>query len=156
MDGGVGGRGPRIFYFVLECNIFDATGMFVQEDKMTMLYEVREGACLESFGIHVAAMAGFPRAVIREAKRKAATLENFEEAMERIGDAGLSKKRKASDDAGKVEGSAGRGGSSDKPKSTKLHRLVEMFKVRRGARGRAGGGQLFFFPPRFFSFSHFV
>ncbi|CAN0184702.1 unnamed protein product [Ascophyllum nodosum] len=99
-----------------------------KEDKMTMLYEVREGACLESFGIHVAAMAGFPRAVIREAKRKAATLENFEEAMERIGDAGLSKKRKASDDAGKVEGSAGRGGSSDKPKSTKLHRLVEMFK----------------------------
>lgn len=32
-----------------------------QEDKITMLYEVRDGPCLESFGIHVANMAGFPR-----------------------------------------------------------------------------------------------
>ncbi|CAN0504757.1 unnamed protein product, partial [Laminaria digitata] len=56
---------------------------------MTMLYEVREGVCLESFGIHVATMAGFPRAVIREAKRKAAMLENFEEAMERTGGVGV-------------------------------------------------------------------
>lgn len=104
---------------------------------MTMLYEVREGACLESFGIHVAAMAGFPRSVIREAKRKAATLENFEEAMEKIGGAGMGagasgKKRKACggnpEGAGELEG--GDGSSGGLAKKTKLHRLVEMFKVR--------------------------
>lgn len=93
---------------------------------MTMLYEVREGACLESFGIHVAAMAGFPRSVIREAKRKAATLENFEEAMEKIGGAGAGgKKRKACGGVPENNGSF-----SGVLKKTKLHRLVEMFKVR--------------------------
>lgn len=87
-----------------------------------MLYEVREGACLESFGIHVARMAGFPRAVIREAKRKAATLENFEEAMERTGGIGNMRKRKAGED-----GRAGNERSERPP--TKLHRLLDMFKV---------------------------
>ncbi|KAG5182147.1 muts protein-like protein 2A [Tribonema minus] len=54
----------------------------VGSDKITMLYQVQPGPCLQSFGIHVAAMAGFPSSVIREAKRKAAALESFETAME--------------------------------------------------------------------------
>jgi DNA mismatch repair protein MSH2 len=37
---------------------------------VVMLYDIRDGPCLESFGIPVAAMAGFPGDVIAEAKRK--------------------------------------------------------------------------------------
>eukprot|EP00903_Cladosiphon_okamuranus_P013061 g12182.t1 len=89
-----------------------------KEDKITMLYEVRDGPCLESFGIHVASMAGFPRAVIREAKRKAAMLENFEEAMERTGgETGAQRNKKPKTGEGEQGQSA-----------TKLHRLLDMFK----------------------------
>lgn len=41
-----------------------------------MLHNILDGPCLESFGIHVAAMAGFPADVIREAKRKSDELED--------------------------------------------------------------------------------
>lgn len=57
------------------------------------------------------------RTVIREAKRKAATLENFEEVMERTGGEGGAQRKVAKTDGGE-------GGSA-----TKLHRLLEMFKV---------------------------
>lgn len=59
------------------------------------------------------------RAVIREAKRKAATLENFEEAMERTGGTAGGAQRKS-----KVPKNGEEGRSA-----TKLHRLLEMFKV---------------------------
>lgn len=102
--------------------------MAFQGDKITMLYEVRDGACLESFGIHVASMAGFPKTVIREAKRKAATLENFEEAMERTRGSGTttsSKKKKADGSEDSDEGE----GKKTPAQATKLHRLLDMFKV---------------------------
>lgn len=95
-----------------------------------MLYEVKPGACLESFGIHVAAMAGFPRSVVREAKRKAATLENFEEVMERTGGVGITPNinKKAKTTSGEVDG--GKKAEAEKEKeTTKLHRLLDMFKV---------------------------
>ncbi len=46
------------------------------DDGVTMLYAVRDGACPSSFGIHVAAMAGFPAHVVDTARRKAAQLES--------------------------------------------------------------------------------
>lgn len=42
---------------------------------ITFLYSVRDGACKQSFGIHVAEMARFPTQVVEAAKRKLADLE---------------------------------------------------------------------------------
>lgn len=103
-----------------------------KENNITMLYEVKPGACLESFGIHVATMAGFPRSVVREAKRKAATLENFEEVMERTGGVGITpslgrNKRAKKATSGEVD--SGSKTDADKEReTTKLHRLLDMFK----------------------------
>lgn len=43
-----------------------------------MLHQVLDGPCSESFGIPVAAMAGFPQSVLNEAKRKSNCLEDPE------------------------------------------------------------------------------
>lgn len=47
------------------------------DKQITMVYQVRDGACMESFGVHVAAMAGFPASVLACARRKSEELEHF-------------------------------------------------------------------------------
>jgi len=47
------------------------------EDTITMLYNVNDGPCEESFGINIAKMAGFPEPVIAGAKRKLSELESL-------------------------------------------------------------------------------
>lgn len=44
-------------------------------EGITFLYEVKEGACGKSYGVHVAEMARFPTEVVASAKRKLADLE---------------------------------------------------------------------------------
>lgn len=45
------------------------------DDEVTFLYEVLEGCCQQSYGVHVARMAHFPKSVIECASKKAQELE---------------------------------------------------------------------------------
>lgn len=53
-------------------------GAYVDKAKgeLIMLYQLQDGACTQSYGIHVAKSAEFPSSVIQEAKRKAKYLEH--------------------------------------------------------------------------------
>lgn len=44
-------------------------------DDIVMLYNVDDGPCNESYGIHIAKTANFPKRVLQDAKRKASELE---------------------------------------------------------------------------------
>lgn len=58
-------------------NLHVKTAIDQSSGALTMLYQVHEGSCDQSFGIHVAEFAKFPQEVIDAARKNAAELENF-------------------------------------------------------------------------------
>lgn len=57
------------------------TSAFADKENVTMMYQIKEGPCMESFGVHVAQLAGFPSDVIQLAKRKSEQLEYAEHTI---------------------------------------------------------------------------
>jgi DNA mismatch repair ATPase MutS len=51
---------------------------------MTMLYNVEDGQCTQSYGIYVAMSAAFPAQVVAHAKRKAEELESENEYWDTV------------------------------------------------------------------------
>lgn len=66
----------------------------VEKNELVMLYNVQAGPCSQSFGVHVATAAGFPKSVIAEAKRKAFLLDNSSSDSTENLDESLSKRTK--------------------------------------------------------------
>eukprot|EP00916_Digyalum_oweni_P008270 GHVL01013869.1.p1 GENE.GHVL01013869.1~~GHVL01013869.1.p1 ORF type:complete len:372 (-),score=56.60 GHVL01013869.1:2013-3128(-) len=54
------------------------TAVVENNGNLTFLYEVREGSCDQSFGVHVASMAKIPESVVENSKKKSEELEQVD------------------------------------------------------------------------------
>jgi DNA mismatch repair protein MSH2 len=95
-----------------------ASAAKLAKKRLTMLYRVAPGPCDQSFGIHVAEVAGFPPSVVEAARARAAALEDF---------------------AGRPGGGGGEGegGGVDPPPAKKARPLEAEDDGEAGARARA-------------------
>ncbi|KAF5834360.1 muts domain V-domain-containing protein [Dunaliella salina] len=59
-------------------NLHVSTVVDPTSGRLTMLYQIKDGACDQSFGIQVAESAGFPASVVQLAREKLAQLEGAE------------------------------------------------------------------------------
>jgi DNA mismatch repair ATPase MutS len=50
----------------------------VEDNHVTLLYQVAPGPCSQSFGIHIAEMTGFPADIIKNAREKAFQFESID------------------------------------------------------------------------------
>ena len=54
----------------------------VEDDKLTLLYQLQPGVCSKSFGVDVAKIAHFPDKVIQDARRRISRLEGVKNEEE--------------------------------------------------------------------------
>ena len=104
-------------------------------NAVTFLFEVLPGPCLDSYGIHVAQMAHFPKSVIKAARAKASVLEG--EGADGQSEGSPAKRARADPSAGggdamDVEATSGGSGGGAAASEAKLAAFGSKLRAHQG------------------------